>query len=203
MTILHGVTERISGQILQGHRISCAEDRCNHCTNFFPDTKHLPMDVVANKFRQRQWEVNSDGRDYCPDCVSRRRDRKKNRGGVAAAVEKTLYRDQVAATPQNIMKVMSGIGFAPHEVIELEHPRDRKFKITWKNVLEIQPGRLGAAESEILASLHATRLANILKIELKHTIDKGVITIEPMIHWYLTLEIKKVVPLRPALTAAE
>lgn len=184
---------RVSGVLYEGWTIRCAKPSCG-VTNFFQDTKHLPHDVVFNKFRQRGWEVNSGAintstEDFCSNCLHKRRDPKKTKVGRAAAAEAFIPQNIQALTASNLNKVIIGTGLIPTTVLELEG-RDRRFKITFKNLETIAIGRLTAAERNMLDAFGCGLEASYLKPDFAHKLEKGVVTMEFVTHWYLTLKVE-------------
>src|SRR5215831_20240407 len=105
-------SERISGELLHGFQISC--DTCKG-SNFLHSKKHLPPEVVAEKYRQRGWEVNANGKDFCPNCIVLKRGRKpgtkigslkERRRRIIPAREIEFLNDKAVA------KVLTGCGLA-------------------------------------------------------------------------------------------
>lgn len=209
--------ERVSGQLLDGYRISChngpqkqASGQQTCSSNFLPSSaKHLPPEVVEKKFQQRGWEVNSNQRDFCPECIARRRAPKKKLVGRAGAAEILVPRREATyANAHNLRKLVTSCGLIVHDVIELEH-RHSRFKITFRNTPEIQIGRLTYVEGEVLSAFNAALIGSSLKNELDHSIDKTTHHLEIVTHWYLTLQMMKAANSetdtlqRPQLVAAE
>lgn len=208
MTIITPAKERISGVLLEGHRISCHSETCNHCSNFFPDTKHLPPDVVANKFRERGWEVNSNGKDFCPQCRIKKREKKAPKVGQAGAAEASIraLREVQYANAKNARQLISGVGLLPTEIIQLEH-RHTRFKVTFRGMKSVPVGRITSAEGELVECMNGALVESSLKFEMSSREENGVFMFEPVLHWYITLDIQKksenVFPLRPRIVAAE
>ncbi|HEY4355969.1 MAG TPA: hypothetical protein VGN16_09495 [Acidobacteriaceae bacterium] len=208
MTIVTPAKERISGILLEGHRISCHNDSCNHCTNFFPDTKHLPTDVVANKFRERGWEVNSNGKDFCPNCRIKKREKKAPKVGQAGAAEASIraLREVQYANAKNARQLISGVGLIATDIIQLEHKHTR-FKITFRGMRSVPIGRIASAEGELVEVMNGALVESSLKFEMTQREDNGSFIFDPVVHWYITLDIQKknadVVTLRPRVVAAE
>lgn len=184
--IIHCKRE-VSGITREGYQISCANQEC-HGSNFMPSAKHLPPEVVANKFRERQWEVNASGKDYCPNCIEKKRGAKKGtKHGPRQSARIIPLRDYTYLNVSNLQKVMTNSGFLNTEIVELEDPL-RKFKITLKGLSEIPLGKLIHAEGEIVQSFPVALSKSYLKPQWNHTIEKNRVSLEFVVHWYLVLE---------------
>jgi hypothetical protein len=153
-----------------------------------PSRKHLPEDVVANKFRQRGWEVNSSAKDFCPSCIAKRHGPKKNRPEPTSKV--IPLRDITALTAGNISRAMAANGFTPAEVVELEDRDHRRFRIAFKNPTEFQLCQIKHAETEIVQSFQAALRGSYLKIDFSHSFANGKFVVEPLLYWYLSLDVR-------------
>lgn len=212
MTIITPAKWRIAGEMREGHQISCSKDACNHASAFFEDRKHLPPDVVQNKFRDKGWEVNSNGKDVCPSCRVKQRERRAAKVGIAGAAEKSLraVREIQYASAENARKVVASIGLIPTAVIELED-KDKKFKFTFRGMLQLKIGQFAAAEGDLVEALNAALLESKLKFEIEQRLEQGKYILEPVLHWYVTLQVRKKEsaellpfrPLQPRIVAAE
>jgi hypothetical protein len=204
MTIISPAKMRVEGVFQEGHQISCSSERCGHASAFFPDRKHLPAQVVANKFRERGWEVNANGQDLCPSCRIVHREKKAAKTGHAAIAQKAIIREVQLASAVNARKLISGVGLLPTEVIQLEH-KDTKFKVTFRNMLQVPLGQLTAAEGELVEGFRAALISSNLKFEIENRLEKAQYIFEPVLHWYVTLAVQnaKVVNMRAAGIAAE
>jgi hypothetical protein len=204
MTIVSPARMRVEGILQEGHQISCHSERCNHASAFFPDRKHLPRQVVENKFRERGWDVNSNGRDLCPSCRIIHRERKVSKTGQAGAAEKSIIREVVLASAMNARKLIAGVGLLPSEVVQLEH-KDTKFKVTFRNLLQVPLGQLTAAEGELVQGFNAALVSSNLKFEIENRLEKSQYIFEPVLHWYVTMAVQqaKVTNMRAMGIAAE
>lgn len=196
--------ELLSGTFYEGWQAVCADPNCKG-TNFFPDRKHLPHDVVFNKFRNRGWEinstqVNSTDKDYCPNCLHKKRAPRKAKVGLAGAAEKSLLaaRQIQRVDLKNFRQVLSSAGLIVREerdVVQLEDKHCR-FKVTFRGVREFAIGRLTHAEGELLAAFNGTLMESRLKVDIEQRQDNHTFIFEPVIHWYFKFEVptSKVVP---------
>ncbi len=65
-------------------------------------------------------------------------------------------------------------------------------------------GQLTAAEGELLESLSAALIDSQLKFDMEQRIENGTFVFEPVLHWYVTLEVaKKAATILPFAVAAE
>lgn len=191
MTIIFAKEYLVAGQFIPGYQISCHNPNC-HCSQFMKSVKHLPDDVIANKFRERGWEVNATGKDFCQDCIIRKRGMKK--GTILGPRKKnrlTPIREVIYLNADNIRKTIITSGLPEPEVIELENTK-RKFKITFHTSPEIRIGRIIHAEGEILEACNASLVDSWIKPEFIHTTVKNFLTLEFVMHWYLILEENRV-----------
>lgn len=178
----------VGGTMREGYQISCRNPEC-HASNFMPSISHLPAQVVANKFRERGWEVNASGNDACPNCIEKKRGVKKGTklGPRKKDARIIPLRDQTYLNVANLQKILTGCGFLNVEVVELEH-KLRKFKITLKGMPEIALGRLMHAEGEIVESFPVILSQSYLKPDWVSKVEANKVTLEFVTHWYLILE---------------
>jgi hypothetical protein len=180
--------EQIAGATCEGYQISC--HKC-HGSNFMKSVKHLPDDVVANKFRDRGWEVNSDTKDFCPNCIVLKRGPKKGtKYGPRAERDKRLQpvRDIEYLSADHLQKSLTSCGLAVMGVVELDHPQHRRFKVTLRTQQELPVGVLIHAETDVIHRYGVSLAGSNLKLEIKQEFEDNVVRLELVSYWYLTLE---------------
>lgn len=191
--------EKISGQVLEGWQAICANPSCKG-TNFFPDRKHLPHDVVMNKFRQRGWEVNSKSlnsteEDFCQNCLHKKRAPRKAKVGYAGAAEKSIiaHREIQQVNRNSFRQVLSSAGIIVKDEADIIHLEDRrsKFKVIFRGTRELSIGRITHAEGEVLAAFNGTMVASTVKMDIQQRPDNHSFIFEPILIWYFTFEVQK------------
>lgn len=192
--IYHG-RNQVSGNWLDGYFITCS----GGCTArvFLSSAKHLPPEQVENKFRDKGWQVNSNSKHLCPNCIDRRRLPRAPKSGITGAIEKSIIanREIVYANAANARKLITSCGIIPTDVIELEHPKHSKFKFIFRGMPKLSLGRISSAETHLSDGFNAVPISSHIEphYELKQEGDR--VIIEPSMLWYVTLElIKKPIP---------
>ena len=185
--------QQILGEFVHGFQISCHNPEC-HGSNFMKMAKRLPDQVIANKFRERGWEVNASGKDCCPNCIVKKRGMPKGTKLGPRIKENRLIpiRDTQFLNADTLLKVATSAGLPIVQSTELEHAHHRKFRIRLKTSQELNVGILIHAESEIVEAFAATLVASYLKYEISHTSENNLITLEMILHWYVALEQKQI-----------
>lgn len=154
--------------------------------------KHLPPEVIANKFRDRGWEVNASGRDACPDCISRRRGiAKGTKLGPRKKYQERIIplRRKAELSAVSLKNLLSGCGFLAVEVVELHNTKTfRRFKCTLRSMPEIHLGRLIHAETEIISTFQVSRENSFIKPDILTEAKANKVNIELITYWYLTLD---------------
>jgi uncharacterized 2Fe-2S/4Fe-4S cluster protein (DUF4445 family) len=180
MTILFS-RQQCQGHTRNGYLISCTECRG---TTFMPSIKHLPEVVIANKFREKGWEVNATGKDYCPACKSKERQPKRKVISVVLPEQKSDSLNTV-----ELKRVISSTGLPIGAIDELPHKSHRRFRVTLKippdGVLHV--GQLQKAQSDIVSSFDAAIDKSYLRHDLVTESIRGTVSVQMLTRWYVTL----------------
>jgi hypothetical protein len=188
VTILY-VPQRVGKDVIYGFIISCHNQDCKG-TLFMPTKLRFPDEVVGKKFRERGWEVNSSGKDACPNCIIKQRGRKKGQGnGPKPDKNKVVpHRTVSFLEPTALREIIVSSGLpAPAKIEEFDN-KNRKFCITFKASGQMQLGQILHAESEICQSFPVQIVSSFIQPDCQSSTDGNVVHIELFQRWYLVLE---------------